>query len=114
MPDEQNDWRIFQENKSTARPLTDLPLPPSWRRSCDQEKPSKPDEHDKAWFESERERGETFIPTVGAIAAVNAALYLRRPLLLTGPPRVGKSTLISAVAYQLNLGPVLRWNITSR
>jgi MoxR-like ATPase len=48
------------------------------------------------------------------IMAVNTALYLRRPLLLTGKPGTGKSTLISKVAYELKLGPVLRWPITSR
>lgn len=45
---------------------------------------------------------------------VNAALYLRRPLLVTGPPGSGKSSLPYAVARELKLGPVLRWNITSR
>jgi MoxR-like ATPase len=48
------------------------------------------------------------------ILAVNTALYLRRPLLLTGKPGTGKSTLISKVAFELKLGPVLRWPITSR
>ena len=48
------------------------------------------------------------------IRAVNTALYLRRPLLLTGKPGTGKSTLISKVAWELKLGPVLRWPITSR
>jgi MoxR-like ATPase len=46
--------------------------------------------------------------------AVNTALYLRRPLLLTGKPGTGKSSLIEAVAYELRLGKVLRWSITSR
>jgi MoxR-like ATPase len=45
---------------------------------------------------------------------VNAALYLRRPLLITGKPGAGKSTLAYAVARELRLGSVLRWNITSR
>jgi MoxR-like ATPase len=45
---------------------------------------------------------------------VNAALYLRRPLLLTGQPGTGKSSLIYAVAYELGLGPVLKWSITSK
>jgi MoxR-like ATPase len=39
---------------------------------------------------------------------------LRRPLLVTGPPGSGKSSLAYAVARELRLGPVLRWNITSR
>jgi MoxR-like ATPase len=48
------------------------------------------------------------------VEAVNAALYLRRPLLLTGRPGSGKSSLIQAVAHELLLGPVLRWHVTSR
>ncbi|WP_247683694.1 MoxR family ATPase [Micromonospora sp. D93] len=39
---------------------------------------------------------------------------LRRPLLITGQPGTGKSTLAYAVAHELQLGPVLRWPITSR
>jgi MoxR-like ATPase len=48
------------------------------------------------------------------IEAVNTALYLRRPLLVTGKPGNGKSSLIRAVARELRLGPVLRWSITSK
>src|ERR1041385_6641821 len=48
------------------------------------------------------------------IEAVNTALYLRRPLLVTGRPGNGKSSLIRAVALELRLGPVLRWSITSK
>lgn len=45
---------------------------------------------------------------------VNAALYLRRPLLVTGEPGTGKSSLAYAVAAELGLGEVLRWPITSK
>jgi MoxR-like ATPase len=44
---------------------------------------------------------------------VNAALYLRRPLLVTGPPGCGKSSLAYRIARELALGRVLRWPITS-
>ncbi|MCZ7413684.1 MULTISPECIES: AAA family ATPase [unclassified Streptomyces] len=45
---------------------------------------------------------------------VNAALHLRRPLLVTGHPGTGKSSLADALAHELSLGPVLRWSVNSR
>jgi MoxR-like ATPase len=58
--------------------------------------------------------GPVFQPPDGLIDAVNAALRLRRPLLVTGAPGSGKSTLIDSVAHELRLGEVLRWHVTSR
>ncbi|WP_245697188.1 AAA family ATPase [Streptomyces phaeochromogenes] len=45
---------------------------------------------------------------------VNVALFLRRPLIVTGPPGIGKSSLAHRVSRELGLGRVLRWTITSR
>jgi MoxR-like ATPase len=45
---------------------------------------------------------------------VNAAVLLRRPLLVTGKPGVGKSTLAYRIARELGLGRVLQWPVTSR
>lgn len=59
-------------------------------------------------------RAQTFEPTRRMIELVNAALYLRRPLLITGGPGTGKSSLAYAVAYELKLGRVLTWPVTSR
>lgn len=55
-----------------------------------------------------------FKPPHGLVQAVNAALALRRPLLVTGPAGSGKSSVIEQVAAELRLGTVLRWHITSR
>jgi MoxR-like ATPase len=55
-----------------------------------------------------------FQPPAGLTDAVNAALNLRRPMLITGAPGSGKSTVVESVAAELRLGPVLRWHITSR
>ncbi|MFF8437869.1 AAA family ATPase [Streptomyces bacillaris] len=57
---------------------------------------------------------EEFTPPAGLVESVNAALHLRRPLLVTGPAGSGKSTVIEQVASELRLGTVLRWHITSR
>jgi len=64
--------------------------------------------------EANRRRGAEFIPEPHEIERVNAALLLRRPLLVTGRPGTGKTSLTYAVAHELGLEPVLRWSITSR
>src|SRR6185295_14768675 len=97
-----SDWKIFtkpaaQEPEEAAEiaaadqpipnpkdPLSRLPPPPPWRKFADARRNQR--------------RGSTFRPSDEAIEMVNAALYLRRPLLITGKPGVGKSTLAYAVA----------------
>ncbi len=45
--------------------------------------------------------------------AVNTALILSKPLLLTGNPGTGKTELAERVAWEFNLGPVLRFESQS-
>jgi len=46
--------------------------------------------------------------------AVNTAIYLRRPLLVTGDPGIGKSSLARSIAKKLTSKDILRWEITSK
>jgi MoxR-like ATPase len=97
-------WHIYR--KDAKAPHDDivaggrLPPPPTWR---DFEKRSKGGT-----------RGSTYQPSDREVEMINAALYLRRPLLLTGNPGSGKSSLAYSVAWQLRLGPVLWWPVNSR
>jgi MoxR-like ATPase len=54
------------------------------------------------------------INKITVLDAVNAAILLRRPLLVTGNPGSGKTSLAYAIAHELKLGTVLSWPITSR
>lgn len=72
-----------------------------------------PGQQGSAW-ERTRLRGAGYVSDAPETDAVNTALYLRRPLLVTGKPGVGKSTLAYDIAADLGLGPVLHWPITSR
>jgi MoxR-like ATPase len=62
----------------------------------------------------DRTRTAPFKFDEATVRMVNVALHLRRPLLITGEPGTGKTTLAYAVAHELRLGAVLRWSIISR
>src|SRR5579859_6122575 len=100
-------WPIFTGMGTPHDGVEELPGPPPWRT-----------------FQGEVLRPRSLPPTTGQgdkyqagereIELVNAALFLRRPLLVSGKPGTGKSLLAQAVAHELKLGPVLEWPITSR
>jgi len=110
------DWKVFfGDGRAPSREaLHRLPEPPPWRISTNAQRLEFPEDRQPAFFEAEALRAAPFLPSPPMILAVNTALYLRRPLLLTGKPGTGKSTLIAKVAHELKLGKVLRWPITSR
>lgn len=114
------DWWIY---RGTGRPVHDveladiLPPPPSWRTFHGGPLPERdvppPDDG-----EADRRLGTEFHLSdqdvdPHELDMVNAALYLRRPLLVTGNPGIGKSALAYRIARELGLGRVLRWPVTS-
>ncbi|MFI0976694.1 AAA family ATPase [Streptomyces sp. NPDC021093] len=109
-------WPVYTGAGEPHDGIARLPPPPPWRAFNGGPALDIPaDEEDSAAASPDRvHRAQTYRATDKSVQLVNAALYLRRPLLVTGPPGSGKSSLPYAVARELRLGPVLRWNITSR
>ncbi|MFF3372892.1 AAA family ATPase [Streptomyces sp. NPDC002680] len=111
----QPDWFIYRGVGGPHDGIGRLPAPPPWR-------------------DFDGEPGGTVVPPLGSestrrlgtrgdrgvawrtedLELINAALYLRRPLLVTGDPGSGKSTLAHSIAHELGLGRVLQWPIVSR
>jgi MoxR-like ATPase len=112
-----NDWRIYRGVGQPHDGMGRLPAPPPWRdfAASREGAGSGPEDPSSARRLGVRRRlVENYAPRPAEVDAVNAALYLRRPLLVTGNPGTGKSTLAYAVAHELGLGRVLRWPIVSR
>lgn len=131
-------WKYFYGNCNDDSPkgvdypkgvdVKVLPEQPPWRRFLPREQVDW--EVDKAYWNDLRglakadvrsqRRGKSFQvrlddnKTADIIDAVNAAIHLRRPLLVTGLPGSGKTSLAYAIAYELQLGPVLTWPITAK
>ncbi|HEX4703574.1 MAG TPA: MoxR family ATPase [Pseudonocardiaceae bacterium] len=114
------EWWIYRGN---GHPLHDirldevLPDPPPWRKFLGGPLPANdtPPEDDG---EIERRLGHERSAAESTVDApeldmINAALYLRRPLIVTGPPGAGKSSLAFRIARSLRLGRVVQWHITS-
>ncbi|MFD5624010.1 AAA family ATPase [Streptomyces yangpuensis] len=111
------DWWLYHGTGEGAdrRARLESGSPPPWRDFTGTPDPgyAPPGCEGPAW-ERTRRRGEGYVPDEQEKDVVNTALHLRRPLLITGKPGVGKSTLAYSIASDLDLGPVLHWPITSR
>ncbi|MFI6769634.1 AAA family ATPase [Streptomyces sp. NPDC050355] len=112
-----SDWLIYRGAGAPHDGIEHLPPPPPWRDFDGGPPVAPPAPLDPA---SERRLGvqhreaSHHRPGETERELVNAALYLRRPLLVTGAPGSGKSTLAHSVAYELGLGRVLSWPVVSR
>ncbi len=123
-------WKYFYGNCNADQPqgLTDLPERPPWRQFLPREAVDQAE--DATYWSALRrlaaedarsiQRGKSFRLQTDQNApseivdAVNAAIHLRRPLLVTGAPGAGKTSLAYAIAHELQLGSVLTWPITAR
>jgi len=106
--EEQNSWWVYdgteksEEEEKTVdkRFATVLKNVPKWRDKSE---------------ENRNHNAEAFIPLSDELLnAVNSAIYLRRPLLVTGDPGIGKSSLAKSIAHRLLKTEPLVWQITSK
>lgn len=94
------EWCYYRGDGSCNKKFK-LPDAPPWRDKSDVDKKDKKNAYRPL---SEKE-----------IKMVNAALILRRPLLITGRPGSGKSSLAESVRQELGMGEkVLHWRITTQ
>ncbi|GAA4683444.1 MoxR family ATPase [Streptomyces youssoufiensis] len=112
-----SEWLIYRGTGEPHPGISALPKPPPWR-DFDGAPLVEPgpgtDSASTRRLGAYRHMAALHRPSGEELEIINAALYLRRPLLVTGSPGTGKSTLAHAVAYELGLGRVLRWPIVSR
>ncbi|QIB42696.1 AAA family ATPase [Streptomyces aureoverticillatus] len=113
------DWRLFRGDGAT-RHVT-FPEAPPWRRFTPEPEPdSAPSPGGGAGVASPDAAGQgtraarPYLIGPDESEIVNAALLLRRPLLVTGHPGTGKSSLAHAIAHELSLDRVLTWPVNSR
>lgn len=110
-------WWLYQASGEVMDPGERdrrWPDPPPWREFHGRPDLPMPEADE---LEAKRRLGRS-LPTryqdAQVLNRVNAAITLARPLLVTGRPGSGKSSLAYSIARELGLGRVLRWAVTSR
>jgi len=106
------DWQIYQGNGAEPHEIHNLPTPP-WRTFSGTILNLSAFHPDSDIYSMRYKDDWKFFASQITVDLVNAALHLRRPLLISGNPGSGKSSLAYDVARELKLGAVLRWSITS-
>jgi MoxR-like ATPase len=108
-------WHIYRGATEPHDAIGSLPPPPPWRAFdgpvLEQSVPDSPGSGSVAHGIN---AAAGYLPEDDAVELANIALLLRRPLLVTGKPGTGKSTLARSIAYELRLGPALHWPISSQ
>lgn len=105
-----SDWKIFKGDGTKHNDIDQLGDPPNWRKlgkASTNEVERRFGMKRVLLHANEKER-EFIVDTI------NAAIYLRRPLFLTGQPGCGKSSIAYLIAEELMLDKVIKWPITSR
>lgn len=113
MPPNSQSWGLYRGTGLPGAPPEEWPEAPAWRSfGGGPELPPPPvdDPYARAVL---GDIGQPLPAPPDEVARVNVALHLRRPLLVTGEPGTGKSSLAYRISGELGLGRVLRWQITS-
>ena len=100
---------IYQSGGDALKQVR-FPPPPPWRSFASPANDAPEPSADTSW----RDRAAKHLADDDQVNAINLALHLHRPVLVTGSPGSGKTSLAYSVAHKLGLAKPLVWPINSR